>query len=139
MIKVGLQPRLRMRMVRSRTSRAAATRTLVAALLAVFLVPAPARANHSNPQLVGGPGHPLPVRPTSAAPVSGAPAGSFLTYYGGRVVSNMRVVQVLYGSGSYLANVRNTTSPSIGTFYQGVLNSPYVDWLTEYNTFITAS
>ena len=23
-------------------------------------------------------------------------------------------------------------------FYQGVLNSPYVDWLTEYNTNITA-
>ncbi|HZR09941.1 MAG TPA: hypothetical protein VFA79_15270, partial [Myxococcales bacterium] len=62
-------------------------------------------------------------------------AAQTLTYYGGRVVSNVRVVEVLWGSGSYLSNVSGTTSPSMGTFYQGVLNSPYVDWLDgDYNT-----
>jgi hypothetical protein len=63
-----------------------------------------------------------------------APAGAQLSYFGGRVVSNMQVVEVLYGSGSYLPQVTSTASPSIATFYQGVLNSAYVDWLTEYNT-----
>ena len=62
-------------------------------------------------------------------------AAQTLTYYGGRVVSNVRVVEVLWGNGSYLSNVSGTTSPSMGTFYQGVLNSPYVDWLDgDYNT-----
>jgi hypothetical protein len=63
-----------------------------------------------------------------------APAGAHLTYFGGRVVSNIRVVQVLYGNGSYLSQVSSTASPSMATFYQGVTNSAYVDWLTEYNT-----
>jgi hypothetical protein len=63
-----------------------------------------------------------------------APFGAHLQYFGGRVMSNVQVVQVIYGSGSYLPEVTSTASPSMATFYQGVLNSPYVDWLTEYNT-----
>ena len=63
-----------------------------------------------------------------------APAGAHLTYMGGRVVSNMQVVQVIYGSGNYLPQVTSTASPSMATFYEGVLNSPYVDWLSEYDT-----
>jgi hypothetical protein len=59
---------------------------------------------------------------------------NLLTYLGGRVVSNMQVVEVLYGSGSYLPQVANIASPSVATFYQAVLNSPHVSWLTEYNT-----
>jgi hypothetical protein len=62
------------------------------------------------------------------------PAGAHLQYFGGRIVSNMQVVQVLYGTGSYIPQVTSTGTPSMATFYQGVLNSPYVDWLTEYNT-----
>ena len=116
--------------------------TLRAAAFAAALIclaPAVALANNANPHFVGGPGHPLPVRPPGAGTEAAAPVGAHLTYYGGRVVSNMRVVQVLYGSGSYLANVSSTASPSVATFYQGVLNSAYVDWLTEYNTNITAA
>jgi hypothetical protein len=63
-----------------------------------------------------------------------APSGAHLNYYGGRVVSNIQVVQVLYGAGSYIPQITSTASPSVATFYQGVLNSPYVDWLTEYAT-----
>ena len=63
-----------------------------------------------------------------------APPGAHLTYFGGRVVSHAQVVEVLYGSGSYIPEVTSTASPSMATFYQGILNSPYVDWLTEYNT-----
>src|SRR5262245_41329394 len=63
-----------------------------------------------------------------------APPGAHLVYFGGRIVSNIEVVQVIYGAGSYLPQITNTASPSVATFYQGVLNSAYVDWLTEYNT-----
>ena len=63
-----------------------------------------------------------------------APPGAHLQYFGGRIVSNIQVVEVLYGTGSYIPQVTSTASPSVATFYQGVLNSPYVDWLTEYNT-----
>ena len=63
-----------------------------------------------------------------------APSGAHLAYFGGRVVSNMQVVQVLWGAGSYLPEVQRTSSPSIATFYQGILNSPYVDMFSEYNT-----
>ncbi|HLK93574.1 MAG TPA: hypothetical protein VKZ18_27025 [Polyangia bacterium] len=73
-------------------------------------------------------------RTIDEATAASAPAGAHLNYYGGRVVSNMQVVQVIYGTGSYLPQVTSTASPSMATFYQGVLNSPYVDWLTEYDT-----
>lgn len=63
-----------------------------------------------------------------------APPGAHLQYFGGRIVSNIQVVQVIYGSGSYIPEVLSTGTPSMASFYQGVLNSPYVDWLTEYNT-----
>ena len=72
--------------------------------------------------------------PARISPFS-APAGALLTYYGGRVVSNMQVVQVLWGTGSYLSQVTFTGTPSMATFYQQVLNSSYVDWLDgDYNT-----
>jgi N-acetylneuraminic acid mutarotase len=63
-----------------------------------------------------------------------APFGAHLTYFGGRVVSNIQVVEVIYGAGSYLPQVTSTASPSMATFYEGVLNSGYVDWLAEYDT-----
>ncbi len=78
--------------------------------------------------------HKMPVRDSSAPIPYTAPAGAHLTYYGGRVVSNMQVVQVLWGGGSYLSNVGNTSSPSMATFYQGILNSPFTDMFSEYNT-----
>jgi hypothetical protein len=62
------------------------------------------------------------------------PVAAHLDYYGGRVVSNMQVVQVLWGTGSFLPEVTSTSTPSMASFYQSVLNSSYVDWLTEYDT-----
>jgi hypothetical protein len=59
-----------------------------------------------------------------------APAGAHLTYYGGRVVSNIQVVLVFWGS-----NVSSEVQSKMPDFYDGVLNSAYVDWLDpEYNT-----
>lgn len=111
------------------------------ALMALLLLPSVAWSANNNPLLVGGP-NALPSLPTGPVNVS-APSGAHLTYFGGRVVSNMQVVQVLWGTGGagtgngqFLAQVFNTTTPSMATFYQEVLNSGYVDWLTEYNTDI---
>ena len=80
----------------------------------------------------------LGTHPTPRSPLS-APAGAHLTYYGGKVISNVNVIQVLYGSGTYTPEVQNTAAPSIASFYAGVTNSSYYDWLTEYNTTINAA
>ncbi len=62
-------------------------------------------------------------------------ASAQLVYYGGRIVSNLQVVQVLWGTGTYLPNVTSTSTPSIATFYQQALNSDYTAWLDgDYNT-----
>jgi hypothetical protein len=112
-------------------------------LMALLLLPSVAWSANNNPLLVGGPND-LPSRPEGPVDFATSPPGAHLTYYGGRVVSNMQVVQVLWGTGGaggsnghFLAQVVNTSTPSIATFYQQVLNSGYVDWLTEYNTDIT--
>src|SRR5436190_19076845 len=65
------------------------------------------------------------VRDTEGQPQStSAPFGAHLQYFGGRVVSNIQVVQVLYGAGNYIPQVTSTGTPSMASFYQGVLNSP---------------
>ena len=58
-----------------------------------------------------------PSNPNNAAIGFAAPAGAHLSYFGGPVISNVHVVQVLYGSGSYNAQVAGTTSPTMGQFY----------------------
>jgi hypothetical protein len=50
-----------------------------------------------------------------------APAGAHLTYFGGRVNASTKVVQVLWGSGSYESHVTSTATPSMGTFFQQLL------------------
>jgi hypothetical protein len=85
---------------------------------------------------LGGP-HIMPFNsggPRAAA----APSGAHLTYFGGRVLSNVQVVQVVYGPGTYLPQVTGNTAPNVSSFYAGVTNSPYIDWLTEYNTNLSS-
>jgi hypothetical protein len=84
--------------------------------------------------------HIVPVLDTNgvnnAAVGFAAPAGAHLSYFGGPVISNVHVVQVLYGSGSYNAQVAGTTSPTMGQFYGDLTgtNSGYTSLLTQYNT-----
>jgi hypothetical protein len=80
--------------------------------------------------------HKMPLITPGTPTPKVAPAGAHLTYHNGRVVSNIHVIQVLYGAGSYLPQVSSTVSPSIASFYTGVTNSAYFDWLTEYNTTV---
>jgi hypothetical protein len=105
--------------------------------------PAPGANGHHGP-------HILPYGRTSHAPHGGpkvklpgdqsgvsapAPAGAHLTYYGGRVDSNVQIVQVLWGTGTYLPQTTSTVTPSVSTFFQGFAGSNFMDWLdSEYNT-----
>lgn len=61
--------------------------------------------------------HGVPWRDAHAPIAPAAPAGAHLSYFGGPVISNVHVVQVLYGSGSYNAQVAGSSTPSIGNFY----------------------
>jgi hypothetical protein len=51
----------------------------------------------------------------------------------------VQVIEVLYGTGSYLAQVAGTTSPNIGTFYSDLsgTNSGYINLLSQYDTNIS--
>jgi hypothetical protein len=60
-----------------------------------------------------------------------------LTYFGGRVISNIKIVMVLYGpptTNIYSAFLTNDAPRSMVSFYQQVVNSSYIDWLCEYDT-----
>ena len=100
----------------------------VAALAQVAPVPAQPRL-HIVPVLD-------PNAPNNAAVGFAAPAGAHLSYFGGPVISNVHVVQVLYGSGSYNAQVAGATSPTMGQFYGDLTgaNSGYTSLLTQYDT-----
>jgi len=68
-----------------------------------------------------------------------APAGAHLSYFGGPVVSNAHVVQVLYGTGSYNSQVAGTSSPTMGNFFGDLLGirSGYINLLSQYSTNIS--
>src|SRR5205823_6791838 len=63
-----------------------------------------------------------------------APAGAHLSYFGGPVISNTHVVQVLYGSGSYNAQVAGSSTPSMGNFFGDILVSGMITLLAQYDT-----
>ncbi len=56
-----------------------------------------------------------------------------LLYYGGPVIGNVKVYAVFWG-----ANVSATTQKDIGGFFTSLSNSTHMDWLSQYNTNITA-
>ncbi|HLJ86366.1 MAG TPA: hypothetical protein VKZ53_06055 [Candidatus Angelobacter sp.] len=78
----------------------------------------------------------VPWRDATAPVGKAAPAGAHLTYFGGPVISNAHVIEVLYGSGSFLPQVSTTATPSIGSFFGDLLgtNSGYVNLLSQYDT-----
>lgn len=83
---------------------------------------------------VDGRAHIKPWRdPRAAASLINTAVTANLKYYGGHVISNVRVIAVYWGP-----NVNSTITSGIGGFYSAVVNSPYIDWLSEYNTNITA-
>ncbi|KAJ3269841.1 hypothetical protein HDV01_000889 [Terramyces sp. JEL0728] len=67
--------------------------------------------------------------PVSFASKAAAPAGAKLTYYGGPVISNVKVFTIFWGGQS---NVQYASQ--INQFYTGVTNSALFDMLSQYNT-----
>jgi len=81
--------------------------------------------------------HIVPFVEPGAAPADAgqlAIAGANAEYFGGPVISNVHVVQVLYGSGAYLSNVSSLAAPSVASFFTDVTQSPFFDMLNEYST-----
>ena len=69
------------------------------------------------------------------AGITARASGKTLTYYGGPIVKNIKVIQVLYGTGTYQSFVQGTGSGSMAAFYGGVVGSPYFAWLNgDYGT-----
>src|ERR1043166_4228607 len=86
--------------------------------------------------------HGVPWRDPNATPGPvgfAAPAGAHLSYFGGPIISNVQVIQVLYGSGSYNSQIAGTTSPTMGNFFGDIVgsNSGMISLLTQYNTNIS--
>jgi hypothetical protein len=63
-----------------------------------------------------------------------APAGAHLSYFGGPIISNVQVIQVLYGSGSYNPQVAGTTSPTMGNFFADITSTGLISLMQQYNT-----
>lgn len=84
--------------------------------------------------------HGVPWRDPNAAlgPVGfAAPAGAHLTYHNGPIISNVQVVEVLYGSGSYNPQVAGTTSPTMGNFFADITSTGLISLMQQYNTNIS--
>ena len=69
-----------------------------------------------------------------APSTAGAATQPRLTYYGGRVLSHVKVDVVVWGSWSYGRTVPLTGTRSISSFLAGITASKYLDWLSEYDT-----
>ncbi len=107
--------------------------TVRAAVAALALPMATASiASAEGPQ----PGHavcrvmPLLV-PGRAAQV---PSRAHLDYFGGRVVSNIQIVQVLWGAGLYEPFVDSVGPGSLPAFFAAFTGSTYIDALAQYAT-----
>lgn len=96
------------------------------AAIAAMVTAAPAAAtNGHRPAAVSHVGLKHGAMPTSAA-LTAPSSTPHLTYSGGPVVSNAQVTSVAWGTGSVYG--------TLGGFFGGVLRSPYISWLREYDT-----
>jgi hypothetical protein len=63
------------------------------------------------------------------------PGGKTLTYYGGPVISNVNVIKVNYGTGTYQTFVSGTGAGTMSAFFKGIVGSAYFTWLNgDYKT-----
>jgi hypothetical protein len=78
------------------------------------------------------------VATQSSATAIAGPAGANLTYHGGKVISNIHSVPVIYGGGLYNPQVTAHlgTYPSMAGMLDAVsgAGSKYLAWLTQYDT-----
>jgi hypothetical protein len=103
-------------------------RILSALAVSVVLTTAASAAPHGILWADGA--RPLPLSTNKS--LRSAAAGK-LQYYGGPVISHPKVYAVFWGD-----NVDSETQSKIGPFFANMLDSTYMDWLTEYNTNVPA-
>ncbi len=61
--------------------------------------------------------------------IPSSPLSGDLKYFGGRVISNVKIVEIAWGSG-----VDSNYMTQLQGFYTAIVKSPFVDWMTEYDT-----
>ncbi|MGI9170218.1 MAG: hypothetical protein ACR2FH_08600 [Caulobacteraceae bacterium] len=66
------------------------------------------------------------------APAASAASGPTMLYYGGPVIAKVKVAVVIWGDG-----VAKSTTSLIAPFFRAMVNSTYVDQLTQYSTNVT--
>src|SRR5262249_6983212 len=93
-----------------------------------------ARAKPARPRIYMPVGRVAPARSPQVSSGTAASGLANVVYHGGAVISNVKVVQVIWGPGTYLPETTSTTSPSVASFLTAITNSPYLDWLSEYDT-----
>ena len=117
-----------------RRSGAALFLTLILAVSPARAATAPAAEGPAPPARVTAPGTVSPtrriVRRLGARQLASLTPPQ-LSYYGGPVISSVRVVMVLYGSG-----VDSQVVARMPEFYRQMVNGPTLDWLCEYDTNI---
>ena len=116
---------------------------LIAALSALTAVGCMAEATSPDPNndvTITRRVHQMPFRDSdshdgaTAEAARVAPAGAQLTYHGGKVIQNVHITKVLYGSGTYIPELTATTGVNMVSAYTQMVTSGVFDWLSEYNT-----
>src|SRR5262245_61083518 len=52
-----------------------------------------------------------------------------LQYYGGKLITSPHIIEILYGTGTYLAELTSTSAPNMASFYRQVTSSGVFDWI----------
>lgn len=99
-------------------------RVLAAAAVALSLVSAASAAPHGILWAKG-------ARPPALK--AGPKLAENMRYYGGPVIEHAKVYAIFWGD-----KVDAETKSKIGPFFENILDSTYMDWLSEYKTDITA-
>ncbi len=113
--------------IHGRKRAAVALISLAAAAGAVASMPGPAGAAGVTKWSTGT------MKTLSATPV--ADAGGHLTYHGGPLINNVVVTPVVWGSWNYgpATHTGAITQTGLTSAMNAMVNSRYIDWLTEYN------
>ena len=97
---------------------------LLIAIVPVHVVPVTAPPSSTEAPAANG-------SPAKCVNSSSQPAPCNLRYWGGHVISNVKIYAVFWGSG-----VNATTKSGIGGFFAALTNSDWMDWQNEYRTDI---
>jgi hypothetical protein len=78
--------------------------------------------------------HAMPVRSTLRSRPQAPGPGARLRNHGGKIIETPKVVQVLYGGGTYLPQLTNAPPPNMASAYREMVTTSVFGWLYEYNT-----